>query len=298
MPYRVTSQPGNPWFEKCARHAAAYTCRTIQFGYFCDPCAERLVAEAFNNRPFLYHGETVHGYCGLCNEIRDVTLRQQYACHPCWAVVQSYQKGFVAAEAVHDFWQRVISAEFPHLRLTETEPVRVEPYIRAHNTKKAASKTLSTLDYEVRDTTQQGDPIAFHIELKSGPASIETMSEFQLDVNDFDDIVGAACFTKLPAYVIHVQIQPVYLLPTKGHQATGAWWTDFARLRAALNSVKGRRGEDKAAAYFDPSAFSPFATFTDELRTQGYVALGKKLNPSALALPETGTKVRTAKKKR
>ena len=49
---------------------------------------------------------------------------------------------------------------------------------------------------EVRDGLEV--PI-FHVELKTGPGAIDTMKEFQLDVNDSNDIAGAVNHTRLPA---------------------------------------------------------------------------------------------------
>ena len=39
------------------------------------------MAGVFNGRPPLYHGETVEGYCGLCNLAGPVTLRQWFYFH-------------------------------------------------------------------------------------------------------------------------------------------------------------------------------------------------------------------------
>lgn len=280
--YRDTLAPTSEWFEKCARHTTKHTARTLQHIYLCDPCAEGLVREALNGRPFIYHGETVHGYCGLCNERSEVTLRQHFACIPCWALISSYQKGFVASQAVHKIWQRAIQPGHPELSLAETEPVRLEPYQRQAKSKREAAKTLTTLDF----TASKAGVVLFHVELKSGPASIDEMKEFQLDVNDYEDIIGASCFTGIPTYIVHVQLRMVYDPPTRGVEAVGVWWTDFKTLRENLLAVRQRRGEDKDAAYFNRGAFQPIDTFSEEIATQRYLTLTPFLSAIDLALPE------------
>jgi hypothetical protein len=249
------------------------------------------VKEAFNNRPFLYHGESVLGFCGLCNQERQVTLRLFFACAPCATMISSYQKSFVAASAVHDVWERVISPRNPHLKLAETEVVQLEPYARKSRTKLAASKTLDTLDFLV---SEEGQP-RFHIELKSGPLSVLTMNEFQLDVNDFNDIIGASCHTGLPTYILHVELMLRYAAPTRRVIAGSVWWTDFRRLRNNLTAVRKRRGEDKDAAYFRREAFESIDTFAAEIQYRGFEALHHNLDLVELALPARGYRLARAK---
>jgi hypothetical protein len=284
--YRDALDPSSGWFEKCARHTSTYTARTLQHIYLCDPCARRLVHEGLNDRPFVYHGETVRGFCGLCNAAKEVTLRQHFACVQCCSVVLSYQMGIVAARAVHQAWADQVQAEFPSLRLEETEAVRIEPYARKSKTKKQAAESLEVLDFHVFETSEQSNksPL-FHIELKSGPGSIDEMTEFQLDVNDYDDIVGASCQTGVPAYVFHVQVGSEYHPPTRRVVARGAWWTDVCQLRDQNRRVAARRDGEKNAEYFNRTAFAPIDTFVDELRARGFDRLRERLDRTKLALP-------------
>lgn len=294
---RDTLPLDSPWMEKCARHTSPVAARTIRHAYYCDPCAIRMVHEAFNNRPSLYHGETVDGFCGLCNQQTDVTLRLFFACAPCAATVGSYQKSMVAASAVHEMWNRAIAPHHPRLQLLETEAVEVRGYARKATTKLQSSKTLNTLDFLV----SEDDKPLFHIELKSGPMSVLDMTEFQLDVNDFDDIIGATCFTRLPTYIIHVEVGVRYAPPTCRVVALSAWWTDFHRLRAGLASVKKRRNEDKDAGYFRRDAFEPIDTFPAEIDRRGFETLSVPLDVSELSLPPRGWKaprVKTTKRAR
>jgi hypothetical protein len=197
-------------------------------------------------------------------------------------VVVAYQKGFVASEALLRFWAAEIVPHLPNFALRETEPVYVSSYQRAKRSKKVAAATLADLDFLVSEVQngQQVSPI-FHIEHKAGPGSIETMSEFQLDVNDSNDIVGAVAYTKLPAYVFHTQLVHAYLPPTRRTVATGMWWTDVLRLEANRTAVRARRGDQKNAGYYKTSAFQPINTFIEELTTRRF----EQLRDAVLANP-------------
>jgi hypothetical protein len=234
-----------------------------------------MVVEALNGRPFAYHGETITGYCGLCNEWKDVTLRQLFACTACWAVLSSMQKALVASAAVHEIWRTEVQPEAPEFRLIETEVVRLEPFVRRSKTKRFAATTLDQLDFLVAERVGLAEHPRFHIELKSGPgscdaASADRMTEFQLDVNDYEDVLGAVRHTELPAYILHVQVEVQFVPPTRRMRVAGAWWSDLERLRGKLKSVKQRRGADKNAAYFELDAFHPISTFVTEIRNRGY----------------------------
>jgi hypothetical protein len=260
-------------YELCARHTGRYTTRALQHIYLCDSCAPRMAHEIFNDRPPIYHGETIEGYCGLCNEPLRVTLRQWFVCPVCWNVVVAYQKAFVASKWVHARWAADIQAAGFPFSLRETEEVRLSPFARAAKTKKVAATALSDLDFVVAEGTGSECRPLFHIELKSGPGAVDTMREFQLDVNDFNDVVGAVNNTGLPAYIFHVQLGHEYRPPTRRTVAAGMWWTDPVRLRQHLKRVSGRRGEDKQAAYFTPAAFHPWSEFPKELESRNFEKL-------------------------
>ena len=281
--YTDTLEPDSEFFEKCARHTARQTARSLQHIYLCDDCAHRFVHEAFNDRPPLYHGETIEGFCGLCNDRLEVTLRQWFVCQVCWNVVVAYQKSFVAAASVTEFWNRDIHPHFPQFSIEETEEVYLLPYVRGAKTKKQGAAELEDLDFLVSEEVGGDVKPAFHIELKSGPGSIEAMTEFQLDVNDFNDIAGAINNTKLPAYIVHVQLAQEYDPPTRRTVAAAIWWTDPERLRAHLKTIKKRRGEDKQAAYFEPEAFRPWPTFREEMAARGFEALAEAVNAAPVA---------------
>ncbi len=282
--YREITPEASGLFETCARHTSRQTARTLQTIYLCDNCTKRLVHEAFNDRPPVYHGETMQGYCGLCSVQGDVTMRQWFVCGICWNVVLAYQKSIAATAGVHDWWGRAIAPHFRHLRLEETEPVYLSPFARSGKTKKQGAQTLSILDFLVSDISGSSPKGLFHIEQKTGPGSILEMSEFQLDVNDFNDIAGAMANTGLPAYVVHVQASQEYNFPTRKTVVRGLWWTDLFTLFAHQKRVSARRGEDKDAIYFEPSAFRSIDTFADELRRENYKDLTLKLAKTPVKL--------------
>ena len=237
-----------------------------------------------NGRPPIYHGETIEGYCGLCNKLQPVTMRQFFVCPFCWNVLVAYQKSFVACTAVHDYWKTVVTPAIPTLRLTETEVPYLSSYSRKGKTKKLAAAELEFLDFVVEE--QKGDvyKALFHIELKAGPGSVDEMGEFQLDINDSNDIIGAVVKTGLPAYIFHAQLDHEYRPPTRRTVPKGLWFTDIFTLLENRLSVKVRRGEDKQAGYYRPSAFRPISEFLDVLKTRHYEGLAKLLAAQTLKM--------------
>lgn len=252
--------------------------------FLCDDCSERLQHEAFNGRPPLFEGLHVEGYCGLCNELTATGLRQWFVCPICLNVVLSYPKGFAASRYVHEFWAREITPLFPELVLEELDEVKLEPFVPGRRSAKTKGEVVQELDYRVGRS--DGDAInpLFCIELKAGPALIDQMSEFQLDVNDFNDIANGCNGCGLPAYVFHVQINDEYLPPTRRSVAKDLWWTDVWSLDQARKGVRQRRGEDKRAAYYKPSAFKARKAFVDELRNGGYAGLTERLRANRISL--------------
>lgn len=270
----------DPFWEACARHTSRHTSRTERSIYVCDECYGRLQREAFNNRPPLYHGDQFKGFCGLCNEAALVRVRLWFVCAPCWSMVLSYQKNFAASQAVQDYWGTTVQPELPTLRLIETDQTQVRPYARSKLTKKLAAAELTTLDF----LAEEANPV-FHIELKSGPGAIDQMREFQLDINDSNDIIGVVNNTSLPAYIFHVQLRSLFQAPTRRTQAVNIWWTDLPTFLASRRKIAQRRGEDKQAGYYDPRCFRPIDQFLDELRAKGYEAMTEELrrNPPQMS---------------
>lgn len=272
------------FWEKCARHTNKQTTRMIQAIYLCDDCARKLTTSCFNNRPPIYHGETIEGYCGLCNGLKAVTCRFWFVCPICWNVIVAYQKGFVAAKAVHAYWESRIRPHFPNLTLLEKEEIYLAAFSRTGKTKKEAAASLEILDFLVLESGPSNPNPLFHIELKSGPGAIGEMREFQLDINDSNDIIGTVNNTKIPAYIFHVKLEHKYLPPTRSTEATGMWYTDIFTLLSHKLAQRARRGEDKDAGYYAPAAFNPIDDFIEEIRSKRYEQLTRKVLGEPLSL--------------
>lgn len=275
-PFREVLNPASEFWEACARHTNRQTARKIQVIYLCDECAKRLTHEAFNDRPPIHHGETLQGFCGLCNEDKEVVERCWFACEICWNVVLGYQKSGAASQAVRSYWNDQYAITFPFLALVETEPVYLSPYRRLGKTKRQAAEDLIVLDFQVERKGEPAVPL-FHIELKSGPGTIDEMKEFQLDINDSNDIVGVANRTCLPVYIFHVELRNIYAPPTRATIAGALWWTDVFTLLENRRDIRSRRGEDKLAGYYSPAAFKPIESFRQELQDEHYTALRERL---------------------
>lgn len=238
-----------------------------------------------NGRPPIHHGESIEGFCGLCNDLLLITARVYFVCIFCWNVIVAYQKSFVAAKAVHDYWKNAVISKMPALRLRETEVPYLSPYARSGKSKKAAAVELTFLDFIVeRDGKDGSFGALFHIELKSGPGSIDAMSKFQLDINDSNDIIGVVNNTRLPAYIFHVQLSHRYRGPTRQTVAAGMWFTDIFTLLSKRLSVKTRRDEEKKAGYYSPSAFKPIDDFSAFLGAAHHEELLKRLSGQALEM--------------
>lgn len=270
--------PDHPYWEKCARHQNKHTTRFVAHLFLCDGCAERLRRECFNDRPPMFEGLAIDGFCALCNRRQMVLLRQWFVCQICLGVVLAYPKTFAASQAVHNFWTTQIVRDFPNLRLEETEIVRLEPFIPGRRTQRRKSESVTFLDFAAFDVGLDDNPLAFHIEMKAGPGSIENMKQFQLDINDSNDVATVCNNSGIPAYIFHVQVGEEHAPPTRHSVARGMWWTDCFRLQEHLQNVKPRRGEeDKHAGYYCPGAFRVMDDFLEELRNRGYLALRERL---------------------
>ena len=281
---RALLQPGDQHWEKCARHQNSATTRFVANFFLCDDCSDRLQAEVFNGRPPLFKGLHVEGYCGLCNELTATDLRQWFVCPICLNVVLSYPKGFAASRFVHDFWGHEIAADFPDLVLEELDEVKLEPFVPGKRSARRKGAVAQALDFRVsRRSGDTAEPL-FCIELKAGPTAVSEMSEFQLDVNDFNDIASGCNALGLPAYVFHVQINDDYMPPTRRSVARDLWWTDVWTLDESRKAIRQRRGEDKRAGYYRPAAFRERQSFAAELAGRGYETLCERLKSSPIPL--------------
>jgi len=285
--YTDKTEPGSEFWEKCARHQNKQTSRNIAHLFLCDACARKLTSECFNNRHPIYHGSGMKGYCGLCNEWQEIALRQWFIDPICLNVVFSYPKSIAASKLVTAKWNEIVNPHYPNLILEELDAVRLEPFVVQ---RRSAATKQSAIDFCVKDASVSNPPVLFFIELKAGPSSLlETggMSVFQLDVNDYVDIVNVIRAEQKPAYIFHAQVVEEYQLPTRRSVGKGIWWTDIFTLRDNLIEVKHRRGEDKEAGYYNPAIFKPIDQFLEQLNSRTYEALTHRLISEGISdLPE------------
>lgn len=205
-------------------------------------------------------------------------MRQWFACGVCWNVIVGYQKSIVASQAIQDYWRKKIKPEFPIVSLIEKEVMSLSPYVRKAKSKREAAESLTELDFVVKNRALKKRKLLFHIEQKSGPGAIDEMHEFQLDINDSNDIIGVSNNTRLPVYIFHVQTEFKYDPPTRASVALRIWWTDIFKLLDHRLSVRTRRGEDKRAGYYSPLAFQTMDSFPEELQSKRYRKLQRRLN--------------------
>lgn len=269
--------------EKCARHKNAQTTRSRAAFYLCTGCARRLKSEALNDRAPVYVGPPFRGSCEMCNKPKEVRLVQWYVCPRCRPVIDGYAKTEVASRFVRRFWKDEIQAKAPELILTETEPVRWEAFESTKSSQRAKSESVGVLDFAVSHRSKP-QAVLFHIEMKAGPGAIDSMKEFQLDLNDSNDIARVCNKTGKPAYLVHVQIVEQQDGPTRRIIPKDLWWTDCFILNEKFKTSRQRYGEDKQAGYYDLSAFKGKKEFLAELTSANYKALTKRLVKSPLPI--------------
>lgn len=279
---RPVMSSGDEYWEACARHEGRQTSRNLATIFLCDQCTGILVRDCFNGRYPVFQGDWFDGFCGLCNQAKPVALTQWFICNFCLTVVRSYPKAVAATQFVHSFWESHVRPSCPQLKLVESDIVRIEAYVPRRRTQRAKLVTVERLDFLVLERQGRVDKEILHIELKAGPSSVDEMSEFQLDVNDFVDIQTVTSKTGLPAYIFHVQITEEYRPPTSRTIARAMWWTDVLTLRENLKVVRQRRGEEKNAGYYHPQAFRPGSTFVTELSTGAYRDLAARIRTSGI----------------
>jgi hypothetical protein len=259
--------PGHEFWEQCARDVYHRTARTVAYLPLCTSCTRTLEVECFNRRPPFARSGSFHGFCSLCNIYQKIHLWQWFMCQTCQNVVLSYGRSRAAAQYVDNFWLSAIKPVASNFSLFETDPVKIESYRAGASSMKAKAARaligqLQQLDFRVEEL---GTGNVFLIELKTGPGNPKEMKDFQLDVNDVQDISTAMEILHLPAYVFHVQIENEYRGATRRPVARNLWWADVTTFLAAESSRAERRDERKQAIYFDPSVFQAKESFVEEL---------------------------------
>lgn len=244
-------------YPTCVRHLKPRKDARLRHYYLCDGCVAQWTREAFDGNAPVYVGESVTGYCLLCNNRSEgVKLRCWFLCDICHRVAGSIGRNHVAEQAILDFWAEHVEPRCPNLQLIQNDKSSLQP--RRDSDKSGQAP----IDFLVRDKVTK--KYVFGIENKTGRSSIRDMSQFQLDTSDCDSILNDMRKLQIPAYVFHAQVLEVWEPPTTGFKIVGLWWSDVYRMAEHFKSVKTRRDEMRGAAYFDKRAFSPIETFVEE----------------------------------
>lgn len=244
----------------CARHSEPARDAELRGYFLCDACRDDYSHLAFSDRePEWVSGEKVDGYCGHCNELKQVRLTQWLLCGTCDRVIRSIGRGLASAKYVAARWAAAFGST-SNLTLTETDPVQLQPRGRRSDPGRVA-----TADFVA--TWSHGDT-ALGLELKSGRSALpdggigNPMAQFQLDTTDCDDISAAAGALDAPVFLVHAQVIGRAQAPTERYEGVGLWFARPWDLLPNLEAVRRRPRETRDAAYFKTAAFRPFGDFT------------------------------------
>lgn len=239
--------------------------------FLCSDCAQLYRRDAFRDAAPLFSTATGAGRCEYCDNERPISYFQWLLCGYCVRVVQSYRMGRISANFALE-QLRAAAGVAGGLVFEETDPVVIQATGRRGRRRELAT----TLDLRARKLADNSP--AFWVEIKTGPGSIDEISEFQLDCSDCDDIMNAVRTSGIPALLVHCQIAKFPQPPTMRLLGQAVWWTDLRAFANAFNAVRARRGnERKFAAYFDTKCFRPVATFGTFLAEGGHTAIAEAL---------------------
>lgn len=244
-------------YPTCVRHAKPRKDVRLRHTFVCDECADKWTDEAFDGSKSLWDGESLTGYCNLCNTKKRVRLRTWFLCDICWRVAGSIGRNHVAESAIVSWWRTQVEKDHPHLVIEQNDASALRPR------RDTDISGEGPLDFLVRNTTT--GEVVIGIENKTGRSSIKEMSAFQLDVSDCDAILHHVRELDIPAYLIHAQVLEIWEPPTVGFAAIGLWWTDIYKLAAGFRDVRTRRDEQRGAAYFSKKAFHPIEELSGSL---------------------------------
>ncbi|MFC9228481.1 helix-hairpin-helix domain-containing protein [Streptomyces decoyicus] len=244
---------------ECARESKLARDAELRSYFLCDSCRDAYAQLAFGDRrPEWVSDERIEGYCGHCNELREVRLSQWFLCGTCDRVVRSLGRGLASAKFVQASWAEVFR-DVPGLSLNETDPVELRP-----RGKRSDVDRVATADFVADHPSGE---TMLGIELKSGRSAVagggigSPMSQFQLDTTDCDDIKAAAERLDAPVFLFHAQVIGRAHAPTERFEGVGMWFASPWDMLPHLESVRPRPRETRDAAYFKPAMFRPFAEF-------------------------------------
>lgn len=248
---------------RCARHGEPRGDATLTAFWLCDECAERFITDALHGTRPEFVGEQVDGVCSHCSRDMRIRLQQWLLCPVCERVLRSIGRGLVAARHLLERWTSDIQPAVPGLQLIEID----QPRLRVRGSTSNAEKDV-VADFVIRRDAEEHAGI----ELKTGKSRIgkgrgigPSMSRFQLDISDCDDIERAARDAGYPIYVVHSQVIDRVSPPSIRYVPIDAWWASPFELARAFQGRSQRPRESKEAAYFDVRAFHPLSEFAHHI---------------------------------
>lgn len=261
-------------YPVCVRHLKSRKDVRLRHFFLCDVCTTVWARDAFAGNGPLYAGESIEGYCLLCNQVKTVRMRTWFLCDICARVAGSIGRNHVAEQAIIDFWAASISPRFPELLLTQND---ISALLPRRGTDISAE---GPIDFLVRNG--ESGEIVLGIENKTGRSAVYDMSQFQLDISDCNAITNDMRKLNVPAYIIHAQVLENWRPPTLGFAIIGLWWTDIYRMAEHFQAVSTRRDEMRGAAYFSKRAFLPMESFADQLMGKKTLALVERFRKDGI----------------
>jgi hypothetical protein len=240
----------------CVRHGKARADTHTTGLFLCKGCKKLFVRSAFGgDEPDFEYG-IIRGYCSYCGQRKYVRARYWYLCQVCENVVRAYYKERVAREFVLSWWNELRRSDeaAKGIKLRISDPTRVKRYSESNRDKKARIPSPDLTGF------QDGKRI-FAIEMKSGKSSPRTMSQFQLDVNDCNDILSWLKASRIPAFLFHLQVRDEYDPPTARKVAIAGWYMDVFEMQQNFMTIRKRGKEIRDAAYYNKKGFHPLDNF-------------------------------------
>lgn len=245
-------------YPECYRHGGRQRDVKLRHIFMCDTCAALWIKDVFEGRPSIYDGESMFGYCLICNAPEgQVRMRTFPLCEQCWKVAIGIGRNHEAEQSIITFWNDQIQPRVPHLELVQTD---LSVLRRRGGFEKSATAPVDFI-VQVRETKNA----LVGIEGKAGPGSIAEIPRFQLDKSDCDTILNEMAAKNLPVYVIQSQVLQIWKVPTTGHRTAGLWWTDPYRMGKHFENVFARQDERKLAVNFGRAAFRDIGSFSDDI---------------------------------
>jgi hypothetical protein len=251
---------------ECARHSEVARDAELRAYFLCNSCRDAYAHRAFGDRrPEWVSREQIDGYCGHCNEFREVRLSQWFLCGTCDRVVRSIGRGIASAKFVESEWADKFR-ETPELSLREIDPVELRP-----RGQRSDADRVATADFVANYVSGE---VALGIELKSGRSALagggigSPMSQFQLDTTDCDDMTAAAVALNAPIFLLHAQVIGRAHAPTERYVGVGLWFARPWDMLQHCESVRRRPRETRDAAYFKTAMFRPFTEFPAYVKNQ------------------------------